>query len=141
MLLLRNRKCAYNGLPSEEQPLDLLDKRSQLRTGLCAAPTKGRTLLLDEQDVPMIAKEITASYKAGMESERRFFMQMLAPIFTAFERAEQDKQAKVPSSLTAAIVAARAQCVMSTPNMRERLALVRPEHDLDVYGRPLKPGG
>ena len=120
--------------------MDLLDKRSQVRTGLFAAPTKGRTLLFNEKDIPMIAKDITASYKAGMESERRFFMQMLFPIFAAYERAEQDKQVKIPTPLTAAIVAARAQCVISTPDMREKVAMGRPEHDLDVYGRPLKEG-
>jgi hypothetical protein len=75
--------------------------------------------MTDEQ-LPMIAEHITASYRAGMESERLFFLGLLQPIFSAYVRAELDPQAKIPRALMAAIVAARAQFVTVTPAVRER---------------------
>jgi hypothetical protein len=62
------------------------------------------------EDIPLIAQGMTASYKAGMESERRMLTQdILLPIFRALEMAERDPQAKIPSVLMAAIVSARAK--------------------------------
>lgn len=62
-----------------------------------------------DKSLPMIAESMTAAYKAGMQSEQRYFAEMLAPIFAAHARAEQDPVSVIPSYLTAAIVAARAK--------------------------------
>ena len=73
-----------------------------------------------DEDLQFIASGITESYKAGMASERLFFTDMLAPIFAAFDRAQHDPHAKIPSALTAAIVAARARFVTVTPAALEK---------------------
>jgi hypothetical protein len=65
---------------------------------------------MSDDDLPVIAKHVTASYRAGMDSERRMICEdVLAPIFRALEMAERDPQAKIPSPLMAAIVSARAK--------------------------------
>jgi hypothetical protein len=72
------------------------------------------------EDLPMIAKGVSDAYKAGMQSERLFFTEMLQPIFAAFMKAQGDEKARIPSYLSAAIVAARSQFVLVTPSVREK---------------------
>lgn len=62
------------------------------------------------ENIPFIAEDISASYRAGMASERRMIVEdILAPIFAAWERAKADPKAKLPTPLMAAIENARAK--------------------------------
>lgn len=94
---------------------------------------------MDEAKLPMIAEGVTAAYKAGMESERRLFTEMLTRIFTAYDFAQRDPIAAIPSPLMAAIEAARSNFAPRLPRSVPDVPGL-PEHDQDVYGRPLKAG-
>lgn len=72
-----------------------------------------RPLIMEIEDKPvtMIAEHVTAAYRAGMTSERQMIAEdVLAPIFLAFNEAAEDPKARIPSYLSAAIVAAKARC-------------------------------
>ena len=65
--------------------------------------------MVDEQ-VPMIAAGMTASYIAGMKSEREMLTHdILMPIFAAYTLAKDDPQARIPTALMAALECARAK--------------------------------
>jgi hypothetical protein len=60
-----------------------------------------------EQMIGDVINASAESVRVGMRAERARLLPALQAIFMAFDRAQEDAGAKLPSSLTAAIVAAR----------------------------------
>ena len=64
---------------------------------------------MNADDLPMIAKDITAAYQAGADCERRMiFDEVLSPIFAAWNMCESKWQ-PIPIVLLGTLVSARAK--------------------------------
>ena len=88
----------------------------------------------EESPIRSMIAGIISTYSEGLDAGVEHASRKLLAIHTAYDMALKDPNVKMPSYLHAAIEASR------MPLKRVPSVPGRPDHDLDVFCRPLKAG-